>query len=289
METENPTHAALPDVQTLKHNVELRRQNEALRAEARRWHDAAEKERADWIRVHNAMNLLRQDAQNVLDEHGATPVHRELQATRERLEKLTVKWQRVRQFARQAVETKAIVAQKARDLDSALLAMKDRMVQIEEERDAVSANASEVVARRDEQLKRIQECCTIWRKGYLAPADAVASIASEVGGYKMLSATELERYRAAQHAQALSMLNEESNKVTRIEVMLDDADIPGTGDAVKQVRELLKLYKAAEKDNYALWGLIEDLAKKVDAPELADIAERYDAEGLKSYVGGENG
>lgn len=267
-------------------NVQLRIKNESLLNEAQRWQKNAAEEHRSWVRVHDAMNLLREDAQRVLDEHGATPVHRELQETREKLDKLAEKWSRVRQFARQTVETKARIAQANRDLDEALQGMKERCIELEKQRDELAAQAEKVVAERDRQIATIKEWCERYSKGEFSPMEILAAIHHVADADVMIAPTVLERRRAAEHMHVLMLMNEATDQLTLIEIMLHDEGIPNTESQLQQVRDLLARRKAAEADYYRLWELIEGLAKKLDAdPELLKIAERYDAAGLEDYVG----
>lgn len=215
-----------------KHNEYLRtrlreeqQQTGHLRDEVARWKRIAEKEHTSWIRTHNALNLVIQDAQQVMEKNGAAKLHRTLLEQREIYERLYAKRQQWRDLARRATEAKVAEAQRARELDELVEELRQRLVETERQRDAAVAKAGQVIADQQAKLDRIEEQCRLWKRGELDTMTAIAGITGEFTGHPLPDSGVWDRQRALRRAEVMSMLNRATDQLHQIEARLNEQGI----------------------------------------------------------------
>lgn len=205
--TAEPLRDAIAELR--EENQRLRRENASLREQAQRQSARAEEEWASWQRVHDAMNLLREDAMRVLRENGVTELHAQLQEERESHQKLKAKRKRWMQFARQSVEMKALMAQRARDLEEALEEMRQRLERVEKQREETVEQAELIVQQRDLQMSRFKKWCERWIKGEVGAIEVVGAISAETQADLQVEPTLMERRKAVADMKTMARLTSE--------------------------------------------------------------------------------
>jgi chromosome segregation ATPase len=231
-----------------EHNEYLRKrlreeqqQTENLREQAIRWQNQAENHHRSWMRLHSALNLLRQDAMEVLRTHDASYVHRELETEREKNAQLLAKRQQWRDHARRATTAKAEEAQRARELGEVVEELRKKLVEAEEQRDAAVAQAEKVVAERDAQMERYRLWCERWYKGEVGAIEVIAGITADLGGDPMPHVSEIDRRRAVENARVLSLMNAASDELCDIAKLLALEGVPFEGTVVELVKSYIAL------------------------------------------------
>lgn len=111
-------------------------------------------------------------------------------------------------LARRAVEGKAEAAQKARDLEQALCAMKIRVTVAEGQRDDVEASAKKAIGELEASLARIAEQARLWHRGSIGSMGAIAGVLAEVKGFKLQEPGVWERWQYERIAELESQLRE---------------------------------------------------------------------------------
>lgn len=207
--------------QLLDQIAELKRENHSLREEAVRHHNRADEERRSWIRTHDAMNLLREDAMRVMQERGAGALHAELEKARAEVLRLNTVLARRRAVTRRAVEETAEARQKTRDLEDTLKAMRQQVERAEQEKKDVAETAQKVVDARDAQLARITEQCRLWKRGELDTMTAIAGICGEVNGHPLPEPGTWERRKSALHAELMSQHRFMTEELAQIEALMN--------------------------------------------------------------------
>lgn len=229
-----------------KHNEYLRtrlreeqQQTGHLREEAARWKRIAEKEHKSWIRAHNALNLVVQDAQQVMEKNGAAKLHRTLLEQREIYERLCAKRQQWRDLARRATEAKVAEAQRARELDELVEELRQRLVETERQRDATVAKAEQVIADQKAKLNRIEDQCRLWKRGELDTMTTIAGITGEFTGHPLPDAGVWDRKQAVRHAETISLLNEAEDQLRKIETLLNAQGVELRIDHAQMVADFI--------------------------------------------------
>lgn len=215
-----------------KHNEHLRtrlreeqQQTGHLREEVARWKRIAEKAHTSWIRTHSALNLVVQDAQQVMEKNGAAKLHRTLLEQREIYERLYAKRQQWRDLARRATEAKVTEAQRARELDELVEELRQRLVETERQRDAAVEKAERVIADQQAKLDRIEDQCRLWKRGELDTMTTIAGITGEFTGHPLPDSGVWDRQRALRRAEVMSMLNRATDQLHQIEARLNEQGI----------------------------------------------------------------
>lgn len=239
---------------------EEQRRSSNLHDEALRWQKAAESERVSWMRTHDAMNLLREDASRVLDAHGAQPIYQELEEARERNTKLLASRARWKQLARQSAEAKALIAQHNHELQQVITELMELTNRLDKERNAAVSQAEKIVGERDAQLARFRGWCERWYKGEVGAIEVIAGITAELNGSIMAEPSEIERRRAIQHAETVSLLNEATRHLDRIVEAVSDVGIDLVSTPLAMVKDLIVLYRGQE-ENVNEWKALEAAAR----------------------------
>lgn len=254
--------------------AQSRRREASLLEQAQRWERVAFEERQSWMRTHDALNLLRQDAMRVMEEQNAQSVYHELENEREAHQKLREKRQRWRQFARQSVEMKVLLAQKVRDRDKTIEELRGKLEDARESLEKATDRAQEIINARDEQLTRIAAWAEKWTRGEVATVEVMAAIAGEFNGSPAPDVSVMERRRAVLHAQTESLMCELGDQLEDIGKLLARADIKPAGTRVEQVEELLKQYRQ-QQDDINEWKSHEGRARGA----AVNLAEHFQASG----------
>lgn len=213
--------------QLRKHGEYLRRRlreeqhaSANAREEAARWKGRAEEEHRSWRRTHDAMNLLWQEAVAVLREHGAEPVHRELERATHESERLRRQLTRRRELTRKAVEELVGARQESRDKDAVIEQLRKRLTDVEKEREEAVQRAETVVERHDRRLRKFRKWCESWYRGQVGAIQVIAEITADLGGNPMLEPSEFERRQAIQHAEEISQADRRETAARRALVQL---------------------------------------------------------------------
>lgn len=253
-----------------------RRKSANLREEAARWRDIAEDERTSWQRIHDAMNLLRQDAMAVMEAKGATPLYRELEKVRAENLSLHRTKSRRRAVTRKAVENLAEARQESRDKDAVIVQMNERLNTLEKQRDEAVTQAEDIIRQRDEQVRRFRGWCERWYKGDVGAIEVIAGITAELGGNPMQEVSEIDRRLAVQHAEALSLMSEATSQLGEIVTATADVDIEYNGTPVKLVKDLVSQYEQRGRDINA-WKTYEAAARGalIRLAQYAELDEEY--------------
>lgn len=207
--------------QLLDQIAELKRENHSLREEAVRHHNRADEERRSWIRTHDAMNLLREDAMAVLRNNNAASVYSDLEQERYAHQKLKDRRQHWMRFARQSVEMKALLTQKLRDAHAALEEMRQQAERTEQEKKDVAETAQKVIDARDAQLARIADQCRLWKRGELDTMTTIAGICGDVNGHPLPEPGTWERRKSALHAELMSQHRLMTEELAQIEALMN--------------------------------------------------------------------
>jgi DNA repair exonuclease SbcCD ATPase subunit len=251
---------------------EEQRRSERLHDEALRWQKAAEEEHRSWLRTHDAMNLLRADANRVLEEHSALPVYLELEEARERVAKLLAARARWRKLARQSAEAKSSVSQHNRELQQVITELVELTNRLDEERNAAVSQAEKIISERDVQLARFRGWCERWYKGEVGAIEVIAGITAELGGNIMSEPSEIERRKAIQHAETVSLLNESTDHLTKVVDVISAAGVDFVSTPLDMVKHLVLLYKAQE-ETINEWKTLEAAARGA----AMQLAQRFNA------------
>lgn len=219
---------------------EEQQQTKNLRNELTWWKGVAEKEHQSWFRLHDALNLLRQDTMEVM-QGDTYSVYRKLELEREIVAALKAKRKQWGAMARRATEAKAEEAQRARELDAVVEQLRQRLVETERQRDDAVAKAEEVVADQKAKLDRIEEQCRLWKRGQLDTMTTIAGISGEFAGHPLPDFNAFERVKALGDAQTISLMSEAADQLDAIEAALDGEGVNLVTTHVKQVRDYIEL------------------------------------------------
>ena len=97
--------------------------------------------------------------------------------------------------------------------------------------------------------------------------------------------TVLERRRAVEQMHELTLMVEATTRLDEIEILLQDNGVPGDGDHVQQVREIIAQRTAAETDKHRMWKMVQQVIGRLNADEeLREIFAREDHAGLEDYL-----
>lgn len=239
------------DLESLRrHNKHLRerlqttqQRADRLLAEAQRWRKVAEEERASWMKTHSALNLVVADAQRVMAENGVEGVYARLGEEREKNAQLRTKVEQARKIRRQAVEALSVARQETRDRDAVIEEMRKRLVETERQRDAAVEKAEQVIADQKARLDRIEDQCRLWKRGELDTMTAIAGITGEFTGHPLPEPGVWDRQRALRRAEVMSMLNEATDQLRGIEILLEGEGVGFVNTHVKQVKDYIELMK----------------------------------------------
>lgn len=255
MESEKESYEALAEradrqekrVDNLLERVrELGQATVILRKEAIRQSERADTERASWFRVHSAMNVLRDDAMRVMQEHDATFLYEQLNEMREERDRLLAKLRQFRGVSRRWYGSAVKLRRRLADQEEALEVMRRMVSEVEEQRDRITETSVQLVADKDARLKRIAEVVSCWHKGTIGALAVVATLVAEFDGYPAPSANDLERHRAVEFARSMALLKEAATQLQLIEMALAGAGIPFDGTHIAQVKELLRRQEKTE-------------------------------------------
>jgi chromosome segregation ATPase len=234
-------------IQALQKRIaELESASASLREEAVRQHNRADEEYRSWLRVHDAMNLLRQDAMRVMQENGVASVYRELEAARAERDRLIERRQNVRRLTRTIANAVAEMRQSLEEKDEALEDLRRKVTEVETQRDLALETAKKVIDAKDAQLIRIKEYTARWHRGELGALEAVAGIGAEFDGYPLPTAHALDRARASRAAEAASLLNEATDQLAAIEALLEAEGVGFVNTHVRQVKDYIHLQKVRD-------------------------------------------
>ena len=200
--------------------------NDGLLHEVDRLSRVADSNWKDFIDAHNALNLLAQDANRVLHDHGADGLRKELQTEREAHEKLKAKRKQWMQFARQSVEMKAKLAKDVRERDEVIEQLRQRLTEVAQQRDEVERSAKKVIGDLEAKLARIAEQCELWHRSELDTMTTIAGITGEMRGFPLPEPGAWERAKAVRAAEILSQHREMSLQLGTIEDLLREEGIP---------------------------------------------------------------
>ena len=280
----------------MEHNQFLRERinqlngaNTSMRAELKRVCDLADKHWKSFIDTHNALNVLREDAQRVLTEAGAWEMRLELDGLREDFARYKTRARESRkvyqELARRAAKAKAAESQKARDLEVALEQMRRKAEQFAAERDGTAKTAEEAVAKLDAKLDRIAEQCNLWHRGELDTMTTIAGITGEMNGHSLPEPGAWERAKAVRAAEIISLLNEATDKISAIEVELEEAGVGFTGDHLQQVKDMIQVAESWKQAHADQRELVMLLARKLGADNyLYEALENGDYDGATALL-----
>jgi hypothetical protein len=238
---------------------EEKKTSEARRDEAVRWQGIAEKEHRSWIRVHDAMNLLRQDATELMEQRDAFSIYRKLAAVREERDQLLAKRQQWRGLARRATNAKAEEAQRARDLEAVVDQLKEKVTEVEQQRDDVEATARKTIEGLTRKIDRIADQTRLWNRGELDTMTTIAGIAAEMNGYPLPEPGAWERAKAQRAAEILSQNRKMSLTLETIEDVLEEAGFGLVNTHVNLVRSVVRYI---EQQQEQIAELREERGKK---------------------------
>lgn len=221
---------------------------------AKKWQRIAGEEHKTWQAVHDAMNVLSYDANRVMEEHGAAPLHRELTAARELVAAMRRKLELRLELTRRSVEEMSLARQQVRDYEELTEELNKRLAVVEGQRDDAVKQAEEVISRKQAALERIAEYASMWERGEMASMEALAGICSEAGGYPIPESGSWARRKAVQQAQLLSQHYEMSDQLAKIEALIGNVGVDLVNTHVNQVKDLVRLFHIAEERVVELQG-----------------------------------
>lgn len=222
------------------------RECDNLKEEVLRWNKIAEEEHRSWIRAHDALNLVRADAHQVMQERDASSVYAKLTEERDKYARLLAQRQQWRTLARRATEAKVSEAQRARELDELVEEMRQRLVETERQRDDAIRNAEWVVRQRDLRLSRYRRWCERWYRGEIGAIEVIAGITGDLGGNPLEEPDVLEVRRATEHARTRSLLNEACGKLREIEELLRGEGVDLVTTQVRQVKDYIQMVEGRQ-------------------------------------------
>lgn len=234
-------------VQRLVGELHSKRQEcERTRREVERWKGIAEHEHRSWVQTHDALNRVWQEAQAVFEANEAMPLHRELAVKHAEVVQLHKRLTRRRELTRRAVEEVVSARQEKRDLDQTVEQLKERLDQVERSRTEAADRAQEIIGQRDHQLRQFKGWCDRWIKGEVGAMEVIATMTMMLGCDLTLEPTLLDRRKAVQEAKNHSVLQELSNQLGFIEVLLNAEGVMRTGTHAKQVQDYIQLIKGQQ-------------------------------------------
>lgn len=248
-------------------------ENTNLRTRVKHLEDAVAQEHKWFVQTHSAMNLLRQDAERVMTEHGVDDLHQELTEARRRYDDLWNKRVQWRSATRNAVEKLAEARQQVRDLEEVLEQQRQRITTVEEERDALTGRAELVVDERDAQLERIKYHCELWMQGKLPALDALAGILAEHRGSKLPEPGDWERTKALKVAEMRAELTQLTRDLASVNTALNEAGIEIVSTHAVAVRDLAAQLRGAY-DLVDEWKTLEAQARS----GATSVAKHYGAD-----------
>lgn len=229
----------------------LTKENTGLRGEVERLEAVADRNYKWFLSAHDAINMLRQDAETAMREGGAWELHLQLTEAREDMSRLREKHRRNRtqwtDLTKKAIAAKAEESQKRRDLEAALEAMRKKAAQHEAERDEVTRTAEKTIGDLEAKLHRIAEQCELWHRGELDTMSAIAGITGEMRGFPLPEPGIWERSKAIRAAEILSQHREMADQLAQIEAVLEDAGVQLVSTHEQQVRDLVQLYRGQQE------------------------------------------
>lgn len=243
--TAEPLRDAIAELR--EENQRLRRVNASLRKQAQRQNERAAAELASWHRVHDAMNLLREDAMRVLRENGVEWLHAQLEKERTETLRLHRVLSRRRGISRRAVEKMAEAQQQVRDLEAALDEMRQQVALVEQQRDDVDKTAQKTVGELQAKLDRIGDQCRLWNRGELDTMTTIAGIAAEMNGHPLPEPGAWERAKAVRAAEILSQHREMSLQLGEIEDVLREEGFSLRGTHADLVRRYIDCMRPEEE------------------------------------------
>lgn len=202
MTTEEENREALSErIEYLRAKLqEVRSENTSLREQAIRQSKRADEEFRSWIRTHDAMNLLREDAMRVLEEGGARALHAELEAVRAERDKVLARQAQYRKIARDATQAKALVVAELNEAHQVIESMRQHIESAEANATAAANSAQHIIEQRDAVLQHMTEIATSWYKGEKAALNALGEMHVLLGAGRPV-ASAIERQRAVHDAQ----------------------------------------------------------------------------------------
>lgn len=256
MTTENDGKDPEARIKSLKeHSDYLRKQLSSkakecinLRDEVARWKRIAEEEHTSWIRTHNALNLLHQDAQAVFNEHSAAPLRRELGRLRYENSKLQDRLTQRRELTRRAVngvvEARQMVSEMQETIDQLLARLDD----VEHSRTEAAERAQEIIAQRDEQVRRFKGWCERWLKGEVGSTEVLAALTMMLNCDLTIEASMLDRRRAVEQARTQALMNESTDCLHQIVEVLAGEGVELVDTPLQMVQEYIRRVKEGSDD-----------------------------------------
>jgi hypothetical protein len=238
-------------------NLRLRRENASLREEAVRHHDRADEEQRSWQRVHDAMNLLREDAMQLMERRDAFSVYSKLEKERCTSARLQQMLTRRRQICRDLAQKMAAVREGHREIEAVVEELRQKVTLVEQQRDDVDATAQKTIGELQAKLDRIAEQYRLWHRGELDTMSAIAGIGGELSGYKLPEPGVWERAKAARAAELLARHREMSEQLAQIEAILTDAGIDPNQPYVEMLRAYMDRCDADKNE----WRTLESDAR----------------------------
>lgn len=184
-----------------------------LQTENARLQEVADRNYKWFVQTHDALNVLREDANRALTDGGVRDLHRELEELREKCQRLLSKRKEWTEFGRRCAEAKSAEAERARDLEAVVVQLNEKIERIEKERNDTAAQDQIIIETRDAQLSRIKEQCGLWNRGDLGAMAAVAGITAEMRGYPLPVPGAWDRSRAVKEAELRSALRSAQESV----------------------------------------------------------------------------
>lgn len=186
----------------------------ALRDEVVRQHQSACNSEEKATDAQRVVETLRTDMRRLLEAHDAAPLYRELARLRRDYKELRATravWQGI---TRKAVEAKAYEAERARDLEEVVSGLREKVTEVERQRDDVNSSAEEATQALVASRGRIADQCGRWRRGVLDSMTALAAITAEMYGYPMPEPGSWEREQEIKSAKLRSQVKILEEKVS---------------------------------------------------------------------------
>jgi hypothetical protein len=224
------------------------RQSRNLRSEAQRWERIAAEEHKSWMNAHNALNLVREDAQRVMRENGVTELQAELDRERELSARLKRKLDQRYDLTRRAVEGKVAATTTATDQAVTIDQMRTQMAQMEENHAKAVESGRKVIQSQQDRAERISEQCRLWKSGELDTMTAIAGITGEMYGHQLPAPGAWERAKAIKEAELRAKVTVMEDQLGQIVDMARNAGIDAVeSDPVRAVKWLAKSLSISEK------------------------------------------
>lgn len=194
-----------------------------------------------FVETHNALDVLREDADRALTDGGVKDLHAELTQLREDKAVLLAQRAAWRNGRRRYVEAKVAEAERARGLEAVVQQLSEKIGSVEAERAKAIDQAQAIIDDRDGQLARIREQCSLWNRGELGTMTTVAGICAEFRGHPLPEPGAWDRARAIKEAEMRSQLQEADAELDRVNAALHNAgvDFPQGAQGVRDLARLL--------------------------------------------------